>query len=154
MITATKVKLYPNEAQKVLLEKHFGSNRFVYNYFLAKRDEYYIAHKDSKKSSLNYLDTANMLTELKKQYPWLYEVNSQSLQMSLRSLDNAFKNFFHKNADHPEFRKKGRNDYCKRPLKIDHFRPSKIDQNRSLKIDPPLFHEEGRVRCWFRRNGI
>ena len=30
MITATKVKLYPNEMQKVLLEKHFGSCRFVY----------------------------------------------------------------------------------------------------------------------------
>jgi len=28
--------------------------------------------------------------------------------MSLRSLDNALKNFFHKNADHPKFRKKGR----------------------------------------------
>jgi len=110
MIIATKVKLYPNEKQKILLEKHFGSCRFVYNYFLAKRDEYYITHKDAEKSSLNYLDTQNMLIELKKKYPWLYEVNSQSLQMSLRFLDNAFKNFFHKNAEHPKFRKKGRND--------------------------------------------
>jgi len=118
MITATKVKLYPNEAQKVLLEKHFGSCRFVYNYFLNKRDEYYITHKDAKKASLNYLDTQNMLTELKKQYPWLYEVNSQSLQMSLRFLDNAFKNFFHKNADHPKFRKKGRDDYFAVPQYI------------------------------------
>ncbi|MGC8672679.1 MAG: helix-turn-helix domain-containing protein, partial [Thermoplasmata archaeon] len=32
MIVATKVKLYPNEKQKILLEKHFGSCRFVYNY--------------------------------------------------------------------------------------------------------------------------
>ena len=118
MITSTKVKLYPNKAQKILLEKHFGSCRFVYNYFLAKRDEYYITHKDSKKSSLNYLDTQNMLTELKEQYPWLYEVNAQSLQMSLRSLDNAFKNFFHKNADHPKFRKKGKNDYFAIPQHV------------------------------------
>ena len=124
MITAIKVKLYPNEMQKVLLEKHFGSNRFVYNYFLNKRDEYYIAHRDVKKSSLNYLDTNNMLTKLKKQYPWLYEVNAQSLQMSLRSLDNAFKNFFHKNADHPKFRKKGRDDYFAVPQYI------KIKNNR------------------------
>jgi len=124
MIMATKVKLYPNEAQKVLLEKHFGSCRFVYNYFLAKRDEYYLTHKDAEKSSLNYLDTQNMLIELKKQYPWLYEVNSQSLQMSLRSLDNAFKNFFHKNADHPKFRKKGKNDYFAIPQHV------KIEKNR------------------------
>ena len=59
-----------------------------------------------------------MLTELKKQYPWLYEVNSQSLQMSLCFLDNAFKNFFHKNADHPKFRKKGRDDYLTVPQYI------------------------------------
>ncbi|MGC8566007.1 MAG: hypothetical protein ACP5LV_06335, partial [Thermoplasmata archaeon] len=61
---------------------------------MAKRDEYYITHKDAEKSSLSYFDTVNMLIDFKKQYPWLYEVNSQSLQMSLRFLDNAFKNFF------------------------------------------------------------
>ncbi|KAA8921879.1 helix-turn-helix domain-containing protein [Thermoplasma sp.] len=57
MITAARVKLYPNERQKVLLEKHLGSCRFVYNYFLAKRDEYHITHNDADKSSLSYLDT-------------------------------------------------------------------------------------------------
>jgi len=118
MITTTKVKLYPNETQKILLENHFGSCRFVYNYFLNKRDEYYITHKDAEKSSLNYFDTTKMLAELKKQYPWLYEVNAQSLQMSLRFLDNAFKNFFHKNANHPKFKKKGKNDYFAVPQYI------------------------------------
>ncbi|MGC8547347.1 MAG: RNA-guided endonuclease InsQ/TnpB family protein, partial [Thermoplasmata archaeon] len=34
-----------------------------------------------------------MLIELKKKHPWLYEINSQSLQMSLRFLDNAFKRY-------------------------------------------------------------
>ncbi|MBD6956334.1 MAG: IS200/IS605 family element transposase accessory protein TnpB [Thermoplasmatales archaeon] len=125
MITATKVKLYPNEKQKILLEKHFGSCRFVYNYFLAKRDEYYIAHKDAEKSSLSYFDTVYMLIGLKKQYPWLYEVNAQSLQMSLRFLDNAFKNFFHKNTEHPKFRKKGKDDYFAVPQHI------KIKNNRT-----------------------
>lgn len=92
-----------------MFEKHFGSCRFVYNYFLAKRDEYYLTHKGAKKSSLSNLDTQNTLIELKK-YPWLCEVNSQSLQMSLRSLDNAFKNIFHKNGEHPRFRNKDIND--------------------------------------------
>ena len=35
---------------------------------------------------------------------------------------------------------------CKRPLKID--------QNRSLKIDHPLFHEDGNVQPSLLRNGI
>ncbi len=29
MIKALKVRLYPNEEQKILLEKHFGACRFV-----------------------------------------------------------------------------------------------------------------------------
>ncbi len=118
MITTTKIKLYPNDDQKILIEKHFGSCRFVYNYFLKERDEYYITHRDAKKSSLSYLDTQKTLTSLKKEYPWLYEINAQSLQMSLRFLDNAFKNFFHKNTDHPKFRKKDKNDYFAVPQHI------------------------------------
>jgi len=81
MIVATKVRLYPNEEQGVLLEKRFGSTRFVCNYFLEKRDEYCTAHKGAKKSSLSYLGTQNTPIELKKQYPWLYEVSSQSLRI-------------------------------------------------------------------------
>jgi putative transposase len=124
LLTATKVKLYPTKAQQTLLEKHFGSTRFVYNYFLQKRDEYYITHKNAKKSSLGYLDTQQMLIKLKEKYPWLYEINSQALQMSLRFLDNAFKNFFHERADHPKFRKKGKHDYFAVPqhIKIKHNR--------------------------------
>lgn len=118
MTVVAKVKLYPNNQQRELLEKHFGSCRFIYNYFLNKRDEYYIIHKDAEKSSLNYMDTSNMLIDLKKQHPWLYEINSQSLQMSLRFLDNAFKNFFHRNADHPKFKKKGKDDYFAVPQHI------------------------------------
>ncbi|MGC8565805.1 MAG: helix-turn-helix domain-containing protein [Thermoplasmata archaeon] len=92
MIMATRLKLYPNEKQKVLLEKHFGSCIFVYNHFFEERERYYITQKDAEKSSLNYINTQNMLVELKKEYPWLYDVNSQSLQLSLRFLGNAFKN--------------------------------------------------------------
>lgn len=65
-----------------------------------------------------------MLIELKKQYPWLYEFNAQSLQQSLLFLDKAFKNFFHKNAYHPKFRKKGKNDYFAIPQFI------RIENNR------------------------
>jgi len=76
MIAAAVVKLYPNEKQKVPLKKDFGSSRFVYNRFLARRDEYYIAHyiahKDAGKASLNYLDTQKLLPiDLKKGHAWL-----------------------------------------------------------------------------------
>ncbi|PSO08387.1 hypothetical protein B9Q04_05795 [Candidatus Marsarchaeota G2 archaeon BE_D] len=81
MLTATKVKLYPDQKQKVLLENHFGSCRFVYNHFLAEGDEYYLTYRYAEKSYLNYLDTQNMRIDLKEKCPWLYKIISQSLQM-------------------------------------------------------------------------
>jgi|GEM_PF-1467287 len=74
MLTATKVKLYPDQKQKVLLENHFGSCRFVYNHFLAEGDEYYLTYRYAEKSYLNYLDTQNMRIDLKEKCPWLYKI--------------------------------------------------------------------------------
>lgn len=75
-------RLYPSKEQEVLLAKHFGHNRFVYNYFLRMRCDYYLQNKNVDKKSLNYYDCANILTELKKskETAWLKEVNSQTLQ--------------------------------------------------------------------------
>ena len=112
MIKTLRVRLYPNENQKVLLEKHFGANRFIWNYFLQKRTEYYAeSRKNGKPQGLNYFKTTKMLTELKKEKDWLYEISSQSLQQTLRKLDNAFTAFFRKNSDYPTFRSKKDNQY-------------------------------------------
>lgn len=84
MIKTLRVRLYPNENQKVLLEKHFGANRFIWNYFLQKRTEYYAeSRKNGKPQGLNYFKTTKMLTELKKEKDWLYEISSQSPQQTL-----------------------------------------------------------------------
>ncbi|MEM0134386.1 MAG: RNA-guided endonuclease TnpB family protein [Thermoplasmatales archaeon] len=111
MFKTLKVRLYPNEQQKTLLEKYFGACRFVYNHFLEVRTKYYAEHKDSKKKGLNVFDTMKLLTALKKEYAWLYEINSQSLQHSLIELDKAFKAFFKHNNNYPNFRSKKDNQY-------------------------------------------
>ena len=87
-----KFRLYPTKQQEVLLSKHFGCGRFVYNYFLDKRIQEY---KNNKKS-LNYYDNAKELLTLKKQNIWLKEVGSQSLQASIECLQTAYDNFFRK----------------------------------------------------------
>ncbi|MEM3197897.1 MAG: helix-turn-helix domain-containing protein [Conexivisphaerales archaeon] len=86
MIKALKGRLYPNEQQKVLLKKHFGACRWVYNHFLEVRDKY-CEHIDR---GLTVFETMKMLTA-SKDVTWLNEVNSQSLQHSLVKLDVAFK---------------------------------------------------------------
>jgi len=103
-------ELKPTQEQKVLLDKHFGCIRYVYNYFLNERKEQYQADKKSD----NYYKQAATLTELKKkeETAWLKEVNSQSLQFALRCLDTAYVNFFRGNAKFPRFKsKKNKNSF-------------------------------------------
>lgn len=50
-----------------------------------------------------------MLTKLKKELVWLKEVDSVSLQSTLRNLDNAFKNFSSRRAKFPRFKSKKNN---------------------------------------------
>ena len=97
-----KFRIYPNKEQEILLSKHFGCSRFVYNHFLNERKEQY--QKDKK--SDNYYVQAKSLTELKKteDYNWLKEVNSQTIQFALRNLDTAYVNFFRGNAQFPNFK--------------------------------------------------
>jgi len=97
-----KFRIYPNKEQEILLAKHFGCSRFVYNYFLNERKEQY--QKDKK--SDNYYTQAKTLTDLKKkeEYEWLKEVNSQTIQFALRSLDTAYVNFFRGTAQFPKFK--------------------------------------------------
>lgn len=99
-----KFRLEPTEDQKILLNKHFGSVRFVYNYFLNQRKEEYL----NNKKSLNYYDQSKYLTDIKKneKTSWLKEINSQTLQYSLNCLDIAYQGFFNKRTKFPNFKSK------------------------------------------------
>lgn len=99
-----KFRISPNKKQVELLSKHFGACRFVFNRYLNNRKETYL----KEKKSLNYYDNANDLTFLKKQedFVWIKEINSQSLQSSLRNLDTAYNKFFKKQNKFPKFKSK------------------------------------------------
>jgi len=113
---AFRVRLYPTGSQRELLEKHFGANRFTWNYFLQKRTEYYAESKaKGKAQGMNYFKTTKLLTQLKGEKEWLYEISSQSLQQTLRKLDNAFTAFFRKNSSYPVFRSKKGKQYFVTP---------------------------------------
>ncbi|MCK9416037.1 IS200/IS605 family element RNA-guided endonuclease TnpB [Candidatus Dojkabacteria bacterium] len=119
-----KFRIYPNNEQEVLLAKHFGACRFVFNHYLNKRKETYLEDK----KSLNYYDNANDLTQLKKNddYTWLKEINSQSLQSSLRNLDSSYMRFFRKQSKFPRFKSK----YNRQSFKIPQF--IKLENNELI----------------------
>lgn len=90
MEKAYKFRLYPNKEQEELIQKTFGCCRFVYNQYLNKRMELY----KQDKSTMNYNACANDLKNLKSEYEWLKEIDSISIQSSLKDLDIAYQNFF------------------------------------------------------------
>ena len=104
MIKAYKYKIIPNQEQIETLSKYFGCVRFIYNWGLNMKIE---THKESGKS-IGYVNLAKELTLLKqqKEFEWLNECSSASLQQSLRNLETAFSNFFKKNAKYPKFKSK------------------------------------------------
>lgn len=103
-----KVRIYPNKEQKLLLEKTFGANRFIYNYFLNLKSKLYEFYK----INLSYNNSSKVLTELKKQKTWLKQVEAVSLQQTLRDLDSAYQNFFVGKSKYPNFkRKQDKNSY-------------------------------------------
>ena len=57
------------------------------------------------KINLSFANSCKTLTELKKQKTWLREVDSVSLQQSLKDLDNAYK-MFYRGAGYPKFKRK------------------------------------------------
>lgn len=90
MLRGNRYRIYPKKDQKVLMEKHFDSCRFVYKKLLNIRSVLYIQFK----IHISKVCLDNHLLVLKETYNWLEEVNSQSIQQANKDLDNAFQRFF------------------------------------------------------------
>lgn len=132
MLKAYKYRIYPNEEQTIMLNKHFGCVRYVYNEGLATKIKSY--EECGKSPSCNQL-TTGMLMELKNdpEKKWLKEVYSQCLQMSLRNLDNAFTRFFREKKGFPKFKNKHRSiQSCQYPQNV------KVDFDRKRTLVPKI----------------
>ena len=110
---AYRFRLYPTREQRIQLARQFGCVRWVYNHFLARRQEYYAASG----KSLSYEDTTEELAALKQEeeLAWLREAHSQTLQQGLRDLDSAYQHFFEKRNRHPKFKRKQGRQSCRYP---------------------------------------
>ncbi|WCK55732.1 IS200/IS605 family element RNA-guided endonuclease TnpB [Aneurinibacillus sp. Ricciae_BoGa-3] len=99
---AYRFRLYPNAAQTTLLRKTIGCARFVFNHFLSLWNQTYT----QTGKGLTYSACSKELTALKKQLPWLAEVDKFALQNSLRHLNDAYTRFFKRQNDRPRFKSK------------------------------------------------
>ena len=120
IIKAYKFRIYPTVKQEILLAKHFGCARFVYNHFLDAKIKAY----EKDKTTISGYGTMKLLTTLKQELSWLKEVSAKSLQQSLLNLDTAYKNFFRTKKGFPKFKSK----YRKQSFKLS--QNSKIKGNK------------------------
>ncbi|ABS23572.1 transposase, IS605 OrfB family [Bacillus cytotoxicus NVH 391-98] len=97
-----KFRIYPNKEQEILIAKTIGCSRFVFNHFLAQWND---AYKETGKG-LTYNTCSSQLTQLKKELVWLKEVDSTSLQSSLKNLADSYTRFFKKQNKAPRFKSK------------------------------------------------
>ena len=126
-----RFRLYPNKEQEHFLNIQFGHCRFVYNKLLE------ISKREFEEQGIkwNYYEYKKKLPQLKEEYPFLKEANSQSLQESVKNLDRAYKNFFKGEAGFPKFKKKKSKQTVHIP---QHFVIERVSKKRGLLKIPKL----------------
>lgn len=102
MLSATKIRIYPDALQADKLAKAFGCARWYWNNSLAETQRIY---QETGKGLGQYALNAR-LPGLKQELPWLAETHSQVLQSVSLHMSRAFVNFFERRAKYPRFKSK------------------------------------------------
>ena len=89
MIKTYTYKIKPNKSLERKFYEQIGVCRYVYNLAIEVREESF-----RKGVNINYYDLSKQLTEVKKDFEWLKTVNAQTLQDTLKRLENGYKKFF------------------------------------------------------------
>ena len=124
---AYKLRIYPTDFQRELLEKTFGCTRYIYNNFLAERKNKY----EESKTRISVYEQLKKLTDLKRAKEWLREIDSCALQACVYNLDDAFQKFFKGNG-YPRFRAKGVHESFRTNNTLNTYKNKKYE---SIRID-------------------
>ena len=135
MNKAYKIRLYPNQVQKELIDKTISCTRFIYNQMLDERIEIYDLLKNDKDSLKKFKSKTEK--QYKKMFPFLKDVSSWALQQTRINLEIAFKNFYRKvkqknsKPGFPKFKSKHKSKLSYRECQIvNHIRI----ENNKLKL--------------------
>jgi putative transposase len=125
---AYKFRLYPNKEQQELINKTFGCNRLVYNYYLNKKKEEY----ENNNKNISCFECIKDLLKIYVNYPFLKEIDSMSLRCSLFDLDNAYQKFFKEKIGYPKYKQRNsknsyRTNYIKNTYKGKIYENIKLD---------------------------
>ena len=118
---ALKIRLYPTEDQRILLNKTFGCCRLLYNERLKEHNDWYAINKDLPKEQRSKFKGKLPKQLREEKYEFLAEVISESLRNSQRNCEQAFSNFFESNSGKRKGRKVGRPKFKSKKSHKDSF---------------------------------
>lgn len=108
MMVSEKIRLFPTPDQETKFKQFAGAARFVYNYALGLKIEYYREYNESL-TTQNLIDFVKSLKYETERYAWLLDVPEAITKQAIKDLDTAYKNFFKRgNIGFPKFKKKGK----------------------------------------------
>ena len=116
-----KIRLYPTEDQKVLLNKTFGCCRLLYNERLREHNDWYAINKDLPEDQRSKFKGKLPKQLREEKYEFLGEVIAEALVQSQRNCEQAFSNFFESNSGKRKGRKVGRPKFKSKKQHKDSF---------------------------------
>lgn len=114
MLLGFKTELKLNNKQKTQLLQHCGVSRHAWNWGLELCLNILEHNSNNPEDKLKFpsaIDLHKLLVSMvKSENPWYYEVSKSAPQESLRNLRTAWDRCFKKVSKRPKFKKKGEND--------------------------------------------
>ena len=115
---ALKLKLNPNSSQYSRFIKFFGCERFVYNFYLNEKNQFYekeikpLGNDKRARNAVWKTFEETPLKDLKVKYPFLKDADSQGIANAYMNLRTAYQKFYLGLAKLPKFHsRKSKNSY-------------------------------------------
>ena len=115
---ALKLKLNPNSSQYSQFLKSFGCERFVYNFYLNEKNQFYekeikpLGNDKKARNAVWKTFEETPLKDLKIKYPFLKEADSQGIANAYMNLRTAYQKFYSGLGKLPKFHsRKTKNSY-------------------------------------------
>ena len=125
---AYKFRMYLDLENEIKLNQFLGVKRFIYNYYLSKKDEIY----NKEHRNYNIKEMKEDIIKLYPIYPWLKEIDSTIIRTAIEDLDNAYTRYFKKQGEHPKYKSKN----YKQSYRTSCIRSSYKDNNyANIKLD-------------------
>jgi putative transposase len=125
---ALKLKLSPTQEQKSFLDRTFGCARFIYNFYLNEKNQFYekeikpLGNDKKARNAVWKTFEETPLKDLKIKYPWLKEANQQGICNAYMNLKGAYQKFYKGLSELPKFHsKKNKNSFKDSMMKENFF---------------------------------